>query len=434
MPRILVVDDDMFFRKVITKLLTGHGYEIVPVQSGEEALQTLQTQTFDLMISDVNMTPMDGMELLQKTRESHAEMGVIMLTGDDSIDIAIEAMKKGAFDFLVKPFQLDELFATVQRSLEYYNVSPEDKPLQARLDMLEGLVAESAGMRTVCDLIKRIAPAHVTVLLCGETGTEELIARTLHYYSPRKDKSFIAFDCAGLPAPQLEAELFGQGNGSLDNASASLAGVFAAARGGTLFLDHIEALSLDIQSKLLDVIQNQAIPAAGGSSSVAVDVRLVVASGENLEQLVEQGAFHENLYYRLSALRIDIPPLRDRSEDIPFLVDQALRRNFNADAEVPVLDAKAKEILYNYTWPGNMDELEEVIRHSLAFVKNGRITKEMLPAKIVAAFEEGGRSAAITRRREQFKGQSFKSFLHGKQEKRLGQSTKPLDEKKRTDS
>lgn len=412
MSRILVVDDDSFFRKVITKLLIGHGHEIVPAGSGEDALLTLQAQTFDLMISDVNMTPMNGMELLEKVVQSCPEMGVIMLTGHDEIEVAVEAMKKGAFDFLVKPFQLDDLFATVQRSLEYYSVSPENKPLRTKLHGLEGLVAESAFMRKVCDMIRRVAPANVTVLLSGEPGTEkELVARALHYYSTRKDEPFMTFDCSALPAERIESELLGPAGGT----SKALAGVFKAAKGGTVFLDNIEAVPLDLQAKLLSVVQSGRPCATCGD----VDVRLVIASDENLEELASAGAFNENLYYRLSALQIEIPPLNRRPEDIPHLIDQALRRDLKAGEKVPLPDAGARDILYSYPWPGNVAELGEAIRHARNLANGGTITRDMLPVSVVEAFEEGIRSDVIMKRRDQIKGQAFKAFLRGKQEKIL---------------
>jgi DNA-binding NtrC family response regulator len=418
MPRILIVDDDMFFRTVITKLLTGHGYDITSVQSAEDALEILRIKTFDLMISDVNMAPMDGMELLQKAQESYWHMGVIMLTGHDEIEIAIEAMKKGAFDFLVKPFQLNELFLTVQRSLGYYNASPESKPIQARLDMLEGLVTESASMRKICDIIRRVAPANVTVLLCGEPGSDyELIARTIHYYSPRKDDPFMTLDCAALPAERIESKLFG------DNTFTK--GLFEAAHGGTLFLDNIDSIPIHIQPKLLNVIQKDEICRVDGSTHTKIDVRIVVASSEKLDHLVEQKAFHENLYYRLSALHLDIPPLRDRPEDIPYLIDQTIRRTVKSDSEVPCLDPKAKEILYNYPWPGNIRELEDTIRHVCSFVQNGVITKEMLPEKIVTTFDAGIRNQIVTNHRAQSRGQSFKAFLHRKQGEFTNRTGKP---------
>lgn len=421
MPRILIVDDDMFFRTIITKLLTGHGYDITSVQSGEDALEILKTKTFDLMISDVNMSPMNGMDLLQKTQEAYANMGVIMLTGHDEIEIAIEAMKKGAFDFLVKPFQLNELFLTVQRSLGYYNASPESKPLQTRLDMLEGLVTESASMRKICDIIRRVAPANVTVLLCGENGSDyELIARTIHYYSPRKDGPFVALDCAMLPAELIESKLFG------DNTSTK--GLFETTHGGTLFLDNIDAIPIHIQPKLLNVIQKEEICRVDGSIHTKIDVRIIVASSENLDHLVEQNAFHENLYYRLSALRLNIPPLRNRPEDLPHLIDQAIHRNLKSATETLSLDQTAKEILHNYPWPSNIRELEDVIQHVCSFAQNGVITKEMLPEKISMSFEAGIRNQLITNSRAQLKGQSFKTFLHSKQEELLNRINKPLNE------
>jgi DNA-binding NtrC family response regulator len=420
----------MFLQVVVTSLLTKHGYDVTSASSGEGALQMLQAQTFDLMISDVDMVPMNGLELLQKVRESYADLGVVMLTGHDSIDVAVEAMKKGAFDFLVKPFRPDQLFLTLQRALGSYNTSPENKSLQPPPELVDGLVAQSAGMRKVCDMIKRAAPANVTVLLCGERGSDkELLARAIHYYSPRKEEPFVAVDCAALPTEQVESELFGRVNGS----PSAQAGSFETAHKGTLFLDNINVLSLDTQSKLLDVIQNRKICKVGGVRQIEIDVRMVVASSEKLDRLVGQGAFRENLYCRLSALCIDIPSLRNRSEDLPLLVDHALRQNLSSIAETPALDPQTREILYNYTWPGDIRELEEAVRHALSLLQNGVITKEMLPAKIVAAFEEGVRSGAITRR-DQFKGQAFKTFLQGKKEELLGRIAKPLDGDKESPS
>lgn len=427
MPRILIVDDDMFLQVVITGLLTRHGYDVVSASSGEGALQILRSQPFDLMISDVDMLPMNGLELLQKVHESYADMTVLMLTGQDSIDVAVEAMKKGAFDFLIKPFRPDDLFLTVQRSLGCCNAFLASKPIQMQPGPVEGLVAESISMRKVCDMIKRVAPANVTVFLCGEKGSDkELIARALHHYSLRKDKPFVARDCAALPAGQLESQLFGCANG----ASADQAGLFEAAHKGTLFLDNINALPLDIQPKLLDVMQNRKIYKVGGTKETGIDVRLVVASSEKLERLVEQGAFHGKLYWRLSALCINIPPLRNRREDIPILVGQALCRNLNPGAELPSLDPKTKEILYNYIWPGDTQELEEAIRHALPLVQNGVITKGMLPEKIVATFDEGVRAGVIVSR-EQFKGQSFKAFLSSKREELLSRVANPSDREKK---
>jgi len=427
MPRILIVDDDMFIQAVVATLLTKHGYDVTAASSGEGALQILRNQMFDLMLSDVDMLPMNGLELLQKVHESYASMDVVMLTGHDSIAVAVEAMKKGAFDFLVKPFRPDELLLTVQRSQGCCNASSENEMLQPQPDLIGGFVSESASMRKVCDMIKRVAPASVTVLLCGEKGTDkEIVARALHHYSPRKDGPFVALDCAALPAEQMESKLFGR----VDGAPADQKGSFEAAHKGTLFLDNINALSPDTQPKLLDIIHNKKIYKVGGTKQIEIDVRLVVASSEKLDGLVDQGAFQETLYSRLSALRIDIPLLRNRREDIPVLINQAICLNLNSGAETPALDSKTREILYNYTWPGDKRELKEAVQHALSLVKNGVITKEMLPAKIVSAFEEGVRSGVITSR-EQFKGRSFKAFLNVKKEELLNQINKPPDEEKK---
>jgi DNA-binding NtrC family response regulator len=429
MPRILIVDDDMFIQAVITTLLTKHGYDVTAASSGEGALQILRNQMFDLMLSDVDMLPMNGLELLQKVHESYASMDVVMLTSHDSIAVAVEAMKKGAFDFLVKPFLPDELLLTVQRSQGCCNVSPENEMLQTRPDLATGLVIESASMRKVFDMIKRVAPANVTVLLCGEKGSDKkIVARALHHYSPRKDNPFEALDCAALSAEQMESKLFGRVSGT----PADQKGLFEAAHRGTLFLDNINALPLDTQPKLLDIIHNKRIYKVGGTKQIEIDVRLVVASSEKLDGLVERGAFQETLYSRLSALRIEIPSLRNRREDIPVLVNRALRLNLDSGAETPALDPKTKEILYNYTWPGDTRELEEALRHALSLVQNGVITKEMLPAKIVATFEEGVRSGAITSR-EQFKGHSFKAFLNVKKEELLDRINNPPDEEKKVE-
>jgi len=253
----------------------------------------------------------------------------------------------------------------------------------------------------------------------------------IHYYSTRKDEPFAALDCAALPAPQIESKLFGCAVGAR---AAAEKGLFETAHSGTLFLDNIAAMPLDMQSKLLDVIQTEKICKADGSNHARIDLRIVVASSERLELLVERGGFLENLYYRLSALRIDIPPLSDRLEDVPRLVDQILNRNRDSNAGALTLDSEAKEILYNYTWPGDIRELEDAVKHALSLSQVGKysvggmITKEMLPEKIVTAFKAGCRSCVGTNRPEQLKGQSFKTFLHSKETELLDRIAK--DKKK----
>jgi DNA-binding NtrC family response regulator len=423
MPRILIVDDEPTILNLLNKILIGQGYDATPASNGEKALQLLQTETFDLMISDINMTPINGMELLRKATKDWPNMGVIMLTAYGTVATAVEAMKEGAFDYITKPFKLDELVLTVQRALTYQNAITENKDLKARLEYKEklgGIVAESAGMRKVCDMIERVAPTSTTVLIYGESGTgKELVARALHQYSPRKDAVFMAINCAALPAQLMESEMFGYVKGAFTGATATKTGLFETAHGGTLFLDEIGAMPLEIQSKLLRVLQDKKIRKVGGSDHTEVDVRIIAASNEKLEKLIEQAKFREDLYYRLSVISLDIPALRNRPEDILPLIDHILRRELGPDAELPLIDHETQSILDNYNWPGNVRELENAIQHAITFAQQGIITKDTLPAKIVDTVEEGLRSGIISCRRDQFKGKSLKAFLHDKEKEFL---------------
>lgn len=422
MPRILIVDDEPTILNLLNKILIRQGYDATPASNGEKALQLLQTEKFDLMISDINMTPINGMELLRKASESWPNMGVIMLTAYGTVSTAVEAMKEGAFDYITKPFKLDELVLTVQRALEYHNAISENKDLKARLEhkeQLEGIVAESPGMRKVCEMIERVAPTSTTVLIYGESGTgKELVAKALHHYSPRKESTFMAINCAALPAQLMESEMFGYVKGAFTGANSTKTGLFEAAHGGTLFLDEISSMPLEIQSKLLRVLQDKKIRKVGGSDHTDVDVRIIAASNEKLEALIEQGKFREDLYYRLSVISINIPPLRNRPEDILPLVDHILRHELGPDTELPMIEHDAQNVLDNYNWPGNVRELENTIQHALTFAQ-GSITKDSLPAKIVSVVEEGLKSGIITSRHEQFKGKSLKTFLHDKEKEFL---------------
>lgn len=430
MPRILIVDDEPTILNLLNKILIGQGYDATPASNGEKAMQLLQTEKFDLMISDINMTPINGMELLRKAAQAWPDMGVIMLTAYGTVATAVEAMKEGAFDYITKPFKLDELVLTVQRALEYHSAMTENKDLKARLEHKEhlgGIVAESPGMRKVCEMIERVAPTSTTVLIYGESGTgKELVARALHHYSPRKEATFMAINCAALPAQLMESEMFGYVKGSFTGANATKTGLFEAAHGGTLFLDEIGSMPLEIQSKLLRVLQDKKIRKVGGSDHTEVDVRIIAASNEKLETLIEQGKFREDLYYRLSVISIDIPPLRNRPEDILPLVDHIMRRELGPDTELPLIDHETQSVLDNYNWPGNVRELENAIQHALTFAQ-GNITKDTLPAKIVNTVEEGLKSGVITSRHEQFKAKSLKAFLHDKEKEFLQRTIESMN-------
>jgi two-component system, NtrC family, response regulator PilR len=430
MPRILIVDDEPTILNLLSKILNGQGYEVLPASNGGKALQLLQTERFDLMITDINMAPTNGMELLRRATESWPDMGVIILTAFGTVATAVEAMKGGAFDYITKPFKLDELVLTVQRALTYHNAIAENKDLKARLEYKEhlgGIVAESPGMRKVCEMIERVAPTPTTVLVYGESGTgKELVARALHHYSPRKDNVFMAINCAALPAQLMESEMFGYVKGAFTGANSTKTGLFETAHGGTLFLDEIGSMPLEIQSKLLRVLQDKKIRKVGGSDHTDVDVRIIAASNEKLEKLIEQGKFREDLYYRLSVISIDIPPLRNRPEDILPLVDHVLRRTLGPDAEIPSIDHETQSILDNYNWPGNVRELENAIQHAITFAQEGGITKDTLPAKIVHTVEDGLKSGIIANRLDQFKGKSLKAFLHDKEKEFLQRTIESL--------
>jgi len=434
MPRILIVDDEPAILNLLNKILIGQGYGAAIASNGENALQILQTEKFDLMLSDINMTPINGIELLRKAAATWPDMGVIMLTAYGTVSTAVEAMKEGAFDYILKPFKFDELLLTIQRALEYHNAVSGDKNHAqiANLERLDGLVAESVGMRKVCETIERVAPASTTVLIYGENGTgKESVARALHRYSPRKDEPFMAINCAG-PAQQMESEMFGCVKGAFTGANAAKVGLFETTNGGTLLLNEIGSMPLEIQSKLLRVLQDKKICKVGGSDYTAVDVRIIASSSEKLEPLTAQGNFREDLYHRLSVISIDIPPLRSRAEDILPLAGHMMRRALGPDAELPTIAHETQNILSNYNWPGNVSELEQAIQHALACAQNGNISKDALPAEIVSTVEEGIKSGVITSRCDQFKGRSLKNFLQNK-EKELRQRTMesiPGDERK----
>lgn len=426
MPRILIVDDEPAILNLLNKILVGQGYGTATASNGEMALQLLQTEKFDLMLSDMNMTPINGIELLHKAAAAYPDMGVIMLTAYATVTTAVEAMKEGAFDYIVKPFKFDELLLTIQRALEYHNAFSGNKN-QTQIvppERLDGIVAESAGMRKVCEMIERVAPASTTVLIYGENGAgKELVARALHRYSPRKDATFMTINCAGS-AQLLEAALFGCVKGSFDAAAAAVpqTGLFETVRGGTLLLDEIGSMSLEIQSKLLRVLQDKKICKVGGTDYTAVDVRVIVASSEKLEPLTAQGRFREDLYHRLSVISMDIPPLRSRTEDILPLAGHIMRRLLGPEVTLPTISHEAQNILSSYNWPGNVRELENAIQHALAGAQNGSVSKDVLPAEIVNWVEAGIKSGAITSRDGQFKGQALKTFLQNK-EKELRQRT-----------
>jgi len=432
MAKILLVDDEASILSVLSTLLKAEGHEVVPVLGGEKAQDAIRNGHFDLMISDIRMSPVDGMQLLQQIRKEHPETAVIMITAYGSVETAVESMKQGAFDYVTKPFKVDELLLTVQRALEYNAAIVENVQLKAQMESryrFENIIAESPDMRRVCEMIERVAPTDTTVLILGESGTgKELVAKAIHAHSRRKSKRFLPINCAAMPEPLLESEMFGHVKGAFTGAAANKEGLFEAAGGGTIFLDEIGAMPISIQGKLLRVLQDKQIRKVGGTESVVVDVRVLAATNDRLEHLIEQNRFREDLYYRLSVIPIEIRPLRERVEDILPLCYHFLRQEAGPSNEPLRIDADAQLILEKYPWPGNVRELENAIRHAITFAGDkGRITRDVLPAKIISMAEEGGPVVSQAGRLEAFKGKSLKSFLRSKEKEYLDQVLKNVD-------
>lgn len=427
MAKILLVDDEASILSVLSVLLKAEGYEVVPVDNGEKALELIKATPFDLMISDIRMRPIDGISLLKSAREQRPSMSVLMITGYGTIETAVESLKYGAFDYVTKPFKVDELLITVQRAIEYNKTINENIDLKAQLIgkyRFENIIAESRSMRNVCEMIERVAPTDTTVLIYGESGTgKELVAKAIHAYSNRKNKKFLPLNCAALPEPLLESELFGHVKGAFTGASADKTGLFEVATDGTIFLDEIDSMPLSIQAKLLRVLQDKQIRRVGGNDPILVDVRVLASTNTRLEQLITQGTFREDLYYRLSVIPIEIKPLRERPEDLLPLVYHILHQELGQNKELPHIESDVIAIFQQYPWPGNVRELENAIKHALTFAKDNKITAECLPLKIVQSREIGG----LEIKREDYRGKSLKAFLRMKEKEYLAEVLKDTD-------
>lgn len=407
----------------MNKILLSKGYEVKLAEHGGVAEKLLKSEPFDLLISDIKMEPVDGMQLLKKTRQLRPHVGAIMLTAYATVATAVEAMKEGAFDYIPKPFKIDELLETVKRALDYQKSLSEQVNSGAHLEATKyfgNIIAESDQMINVCEMIKRVAPTKTTIMITGESGTgKELVAEAVHSFSARSEGPFLPVNCAALPETLIESELFGHTKGAFTGANAEKEGLFEASKGGTLFLDEVNSIPHNLQSKLLRVIQNKKIRKVGGTEEYDVDVRILAASNRNLETMVKEGTFREDLFYRLSVISIDIPPLKTRPEDILPLAQHFITLEMEEGDEFPVMDNAVLSILQNYTWPGNVRELQNVIQHCLTFLHDAKITKETLPSKLIVSYEEnpGAQNAALTGEFE--KGKSLKAFLRAKEKEYL---------------
>lgn len=425
MSRILLVDNEPGILSVLSSLLKAEGYEVVTAREAEKAHELIKAEPFDLLISDIRMSPVGGMQLLKWARTERPEMSVIMLTAYGSVETAIEAMKLGAFDYVTKPFKVDELLITIQRALEYKRAMTENVDLKSQLATkyrFENIIAESESMKKVCDMIQRVAPTDTTVLITGESGTgKELVARAIHNASRRKQKKFLAVNCAALPEPLLESEMFGHVKGAFTGATSDKAGLFEAVEGGTLFLDEIGSMPLNIQGKLLRAIQEREIRRVGSNQNIPVDARILAATNTSLEEKVAQESFREDLFYRLNVISIYIEPLRKRKEDIAPLVYHIIRQETDPQAPMPIVDKEAMDILENYNWPGNVRELENAVKHALTFVRDNKITVSVLPKKIISAVTDMRMSNQTEIKLDGGRFKSLKAFLRNKEREYLEQ-------------
>jgi DNA-binding NtrC family response regulator len=368
--KILVIDDEEIIRLSCQRILTEEGYEVHTRLSGPEGLKLLAEEPFDLAIVDLKMPGMDGIEVLQSIKRDYPQTPVIMITGYATVESAVEAMKSGAFDYLPKPFTPDEVAVVVKKALETRSIMLENIYLRGEIQTkyrFENIIGNSKKMQEIYRLIAKVAPTNSTVLITGESGTgKELIARAIHYNSTRKDRQFVPVDCAVLSENLLESELFGHIKGSFTGAIVTKPGLFEVADGGSLFLDEIGNISLAMQSKLLRVIQEREFTPVGGTKLKKVDIRLIAATNQDLPEKIKEGTFREDLFYRLNIVPIQLPPLRERTEDIPFLALHFLKKFCQEMGKNPkALSPAALKLLTDYSWPGNVRELENTIERAV---------------------------------------------------------------------
>jgi len=381
---LLLIDDDDSLRRVMEFSLTEAGHRVQTAASGEEGLRLFEKEFFDAVITDITMPGMSGMEVLAKVRQRDAHAPVIVITAYGTIESAVEAMKRGAFDYITKPVSRDELRLTVEKAVKMRRLEKENVKLRAEVTdryCFGSIIGSSGKMREVLDLAGRVAASDASLLITGESGTgKELLAKGVHFNSGRAENSFVAVNCAAIPEALIESELFGHVKGSFTGAVRDKEGKFELADGGTLFLDEIGDLRIDLQAKILRALQEREVDRVGGAKPIAVDVRVIAATNKDIERAVREGAFREDLYYRLNVITLVIPPLRDRKEDIPLLAEHFIKK-FNKNAGV-LLEAAALSALMAYGWPGNVRELENVIERASVLRRGALITLEELPEKL----------------------------------------------------
>lgn len=384
---VLIVDDEKGMRHILKRLLTDEGYQVETAESGEDALGLLERIPFDAAMVDVRMPGMDGLEVLDRIRERDPDVSVVMMTAFGAIETAVSAMKRGAYEYITKPFNNDEVLHIIHNAAERKRLLDRNRYLSSILDdrqQMGGLIGQSRPMRALYSLIEKVAPTDSTVLILGESGAgKELVARALHQYSERKDGNFVAINCGALPRELIESELFGHEKGAFSGAHQSKVGLFESADRGTLFLDEIGDLPIELQVKILRVLEQKEVRRIGSVTSKSVDVRVIAATNKDLKRDAQNGNFREDLFYRLSIFDIQMPPLREREGDTPLLVEHFVARfNQKMNRSVEGVAPDAMRILLQYNWPGNVRELENVIQRCMILRESGLIEATDLPESL----------------------------------------------------
>ena len=390
---ILVVDDDLSHLKMLKTIVKSWGYDTSDADDGSKAVELVRERPYDLILMDIRMAEMSGIEALKQIKDYNPAIPILIMTAYSSVDSAVEALKAGAYDYLTKPLDFDVLKITLERALEHSALKVENKYLKDKLSAdyeLKNIIGKSRTMKELIDMLAMIAPSEATAMITGESGTgKELIAKSIHHNSSRKNHPLVIVNCAALTETLLESELFGHEKGAFTGADKLREGRFMQANKGTIFLDEIGETSATMQAKLLRVIQEREIQRVGGNDTLKVDVRILAATNKNLKEEVESGRFREDLYYRLNVVTLDVPPLRERQEDVPLLAQHFLKKFAEKNRkDVRDFSPLAMDMLIKYNWPGNVRELENTIERAVILLIGEHITEKELPSNITEPYSE----------------------------------------------
>ena len=388
--KILVVDDEIGIRQSLKKILEKEGYEVLTASNGEEAFKVIRSDTVDLLISDIRMAGMDGLELLKVCKSVSPYTEVIMITGYASVDTAVDSMKQGAYDYITKPFKKADIVKAVQKAIEKQILTMDNVKMKEHIEAMEAaplFETASPSMKKLVEIVHQVAPSKATVLIMGESGTgKEVIADMIHKISPRAGRPMVKVNCAAIPETLIESELFGYEKGAFTGATGRKEGRFEVADRSSIFLDEIGEVPQAVQVKLLRILQEETFERLGSNKTIKVETRIIAATNKDLAALVKNGQFREDLYWRLNVITLQLPPLRERREDIPNLVQHFINRfSRKNEKDMKGLESKAMEILLGYEWPGNVRELENVIERSVVLDRDGIIGLDDLPAQLQSA-------------------------------------------------